>query len=135
VQTAAAHRGEQNALSRQGLERLSQIATLILAVAVLAMAAAIASMLWQRRPRLAKLRLEGFNRSELWRTVLLESALLVGVGCLAGALVGLCGQQLLDRTLASVINFPVVTSVALPSALLGFATVALAAMLIVALPG
>ena len=41
VQTAEAHAAEQNALSRQGLERLTQIATLILVVAVLAMAAAI----------------------------------------------------------------------------------------------
>ena len=69
VQTAQAHAAEQNALSRQGLQRLSQIATLILVVAVLAMAAAIGNMVWQRRPRLAKLKLEGFPRRELWRTI------------------------------------------------------------------
>ena len=77
VQSAAAHAAEQNALSRQGLQRLTQIATLILAVAVLAMAAAIGNMVWQRRPRLAKLKLEGFPARELWRTILLESALLL----------------------------------------------------------
>ena len=108
VQTAQAHAAEQNALSRQGLQRLTQIATLILVVAVLAMAAAIGNMVWQRRPRLAKLKLEGFPRGELWRTILLESALLLAVGCLTGALFGLYGQQLLDRALANVINFPVV---------------------------
>ena len=135
VQTAAAHEAEQNALSRQGLDRLTQIATLILAVAVLAMAAAIGSMLAQRRPRLAKLKLEGFARAELWRTTLLESALLVGTGCLAGALFGLYGEQLLDRALANVINFPVVHSLALIPAILSVLVVALAALAIVAIPG
>jgi putative ABC transport system permease protein len=135
VQTASAHAAEQNALSRQGLQRLSQIATLILAVAVLAMSAAIGSMVWQRRPRLAKLKLEGFPRGELWRTILLESVLLISVGCVVGALFGLYGQQLLDRALASVINFPVVYSIAVPSAVSSLAIVTAAAALIVAIPG
>ena len=74
------------------------------------MAAAMGNMVWQRRPRLAKLKLEGFPRAELWRTILLESFLLLGVGCLSGAVFGLYGQQLLDRALANVINFPVVYS-------------------------
>jgi putative ABC transport system permease protein len=135
VQRARAHEAEQNALSRQGLARLTQIATLILVVAVLAMAAAIANMLWQRRPRLAKLKLEGFPRAELWRTVLLESLLLLGVGCLTGAAFGLYGQQLLDRALANVINFPVVYSLAALSALASLAIVTVAAALIIAIPG
>jgi putative ABC transport system permease protein len=135
VQTAAAHAAEQNALSRQGLQRLTQIATLILAVAVLAMAAAIGNMVWQRRPRLAKLKLEGFPRTELWRTILLESVVLLTVGCLTGALFGLYGQQLLDRALANVINFPVVYSVAAVSALVSVAIVAITAALIIAIPG
>ena len=135
VQSARAHAGEQDALSRQGLERLNQIATLILVVAVLAMAAAIGNMLWQRRPRLAKLKLEGFPRAQLWRTILLESALLLAVGCLSGAIFGLYGQQLLDRALANVINFPVVYSVAVLSAFVSVAIVAAAALLIIAIPG
>jgi putative ABC transport system permease protein len=135
VQTAQAHAAEQNALSRQGLQRLTQIATLILVVAVLAMAAAIGNMVWQRRPRLAKLKLEGFPRGELWRTILLESVLLLAVGCLTGALFGLCGQQLLDRALANVINFPVVYSLAILSALLSLAIVTAAALTIIAIPG
>jgi putative ABC transport system permease protein len=135
VQSAQAHADEQNALSRQGLERLSQIATLILVVAVLAMAAAIGNMVWQRRPRLAKLKLEGFPRTELWRTVLLESLLLLAVGCLTGAILGLYGQQLLDRALANVINFPVVYSIAVVSAGLSLAIVTVAALLVIASPG
>jgi putative ABC transport system permease protein len=135
VQSAQAHADEQNALSRQGLQRLTQIATLILVVAVLAMAAAIGNMVWQRRPRLAKLKLEGFHRGELWRTILMESILLLAVGCVAGALFGLYGQQLLDRALANVINFPVVYSVAFVSALVSLAIVTAAAAAIVAIPG
>ncbi|HEX3519478.1 MAG TPA: ABC transporter permease [Solirubrobacteraceae bacterium] len=135
VQSAQAHADEQNALSRQGLQRLTQIATLILVVAVLAMAAAIGNMVWQRRPRLAKLKLEGFPRGELWRTILVESILLLAVGCLAGAVFGLYGQQLLDHALANVINFPVVYSVAFVSALVSLVIVTLAAAVIVAIPG
>jgi putative ABC transport system permease protein len=135
VQSAQAHANEQDALSRQGLQRLSQIATLILVVAVLAMAAAIGNLVWQRRPRLAKLKLEGFPRTELWRTILLESLLLLAVGCFTGAIFGLYGQQLLDRALANVINFPVVYSVAVVSAILSLAIVAVAALLIIAIPG
>jgi putative ABC transport system permease protein len=135
VQSAHAHGNEQNALSRQGLQRLTQIATLILVVAVLAMAAAIGNMVWQRRPRLAKLKLEGFPRGELWRTILMESILLLAVGCVAGAVFGLYGQQLLDRALANVINFPVVYSIAFVSALVSLAIVTAAAAAIVAVPG
>ena len=64
--------------------RLTEIATLILILAALAMAAAMGAMVWQRRPRLAKLKLEGLRPPELWRTILLESLLLLGVGCPTG---------------------------------------------------
>lgn len=135
VQTAEEHAARQRALSRQGLERLTQIATLILIAAVLAMAAAMGNMVWQRRPRLAKLKLEGFPRVELWHTILLESLLLLGVGCISGAAVGLYGQQLLDRALANVINFPVVYSFGVLVALVSLALVTAAAVAIVAIPG
>ncbi|HEV3323153.1 MAG TPA: FtsX-like permease family protein [Solirubrobacteraceae bacterium] len=135
VQTAEEHAAQQRALSRQGLERLTQIATLILIAAVLAMAAAMGNMVWQRRPRLAKLKLEGFPRAELWRTILLESLLLLGVGCVSGAVFGLYGQQLLDRALANVVNFPVVYSFGIVVALASLALVTAAAVAIVAIPG
>jgi putative ABC transport system permease protein len=135
VETAEQHADQQRALSRQGLERLTQIATLILIAAVLAMAAAMGNMVWQRRPRLAKLKLEGFPRAELWRTILLESLLLLGVGCLSGAVFGLYGQQLLDRALANVINFPVVYSFGALVAVSSLALVTAAAVAIVAIPG
>ncbi|HST56195.1 MAG TPA: FtsX-like permease family protein [Solirubrobacteraceae bacterium] len=134
VQSADRHAGEQRALSRVALARLSQIATLILLVAVLAMAAAMGAMVWQRRPRLAKLKLEGLPRAELWRTILLESVLLLCVGCLTGASFGLYGQQLADRALVSVVNFPVVYSVTALNALESLVLVVGAALALLALP-
>jgi putative ABC transport system permease protein len=135
AQTAEEHASQQRALSRQALARLTQIATLILTVAVLAIAAATGAMVWQRRPRLAKLKLEGLPRTELWQTILLESLVLLGVGCLTGAIFGLYGQQLADRALANTINFPVVHSVTALSALESLLIVTAAALAIIAIPG
>jgi len=135
AQSAQARTAAQSALSRQALARLTQIAALIPIVAVLAMAAAISAMIWQRRPRLAKLKLEGLPRAELWGTILLESALLVGVGCLTGAVFGLYGQQLADRALAQTINFPIVHSVTALSATSSLALMTATALAILAIPG
>jgi putative ABC transport system permease protein len=125
AQTAQQHADKLRAITRQGLTRLSQIATLILVAAVMAMAAAMGAMIWQRRPRLAKLKLEGFPPNELWHTILLESVILLGV----------FGQQLLDRALNIVINYPVVSSVGVVVALSSLALVTAAAVLMVAIPG
>ncbi len=135
VQTAAQHAARQSALSRQALARLTQIATLIPIAAVLAMAAAMGAMIWQRRPRLAKLKLEGLPRIDLWYTILLESLLLLGVGCLTGAIFGLYGQQLADRALADTVNFPIVYSVTAVTALSSLALVTATALAILAIPG
>jgi putative ABC transport system permease protein len=67
VQSAEQHAARQRALSRAGLARLTQIAVLIMIGAVLAMAAAMGTMVWQRRPRLAKLKLEGLGSRRRWR--------------------------------------------------------------------
>jgi putative ABC transport system permease protein len=135
VQTAAQHIALQSSLSREALANLTQIAALIPIAAVLAMAAAMGALIWQRRPRLAKLKLEGLPRAELWRTILLESLLLVGVGCLTGAIFGLYGQQLADRALANAIGFPVVYSVTALTGLESLALVSATALAILAIPG
>ncbi len=135
AQTSEHHANTLRTITRQGLERLSQIATLILVAAVMAMAAAMGAMIWQRRPRLAKLKLEGFPHRELWYTIVLESLMLLGVGCFSGAVFGLFGQQLLDRALNIVINYPVVSSVGVIVALSSLALVTASAVLMVAIPG
>lgn len=135
VQSASEHATLQRALSNQALARLSQIATVILLASVLAIATTIGAMIWQRRARIASLKLDGLRRMQLWRVILLESGLLLGAGCLAGALFGLYAQQLADRALAETIGFPVVHSLASPQALLSVVFVVGAALLALALPG
>jgi putative ABC transport system permease protein len=92
-------------------------------------------MVWQRRARLAKLKLEGLARAQLWRTILLESLLLLGTGCITGALFGLYGQHLADRALAQTINFPVAHSLSPLPALASLGLVIATALAVLALPG
>ena len=108
VQSAYEREQAYRSTQRQGLSRLSQIAALVLIAAALAMAAAMGAMIWQRRPRLAGMKVDGFDQGELWRALLCESALLLGAGCSIGAVFGLYGQLLLSHALVSVTGFPVV---------------------------
>ncbi len=135
VQTAEERSASQETLDERALARLTEIATLIPIFAVLAMAAAIGAMVWQRRPRLAKLKLEGIARAQLWRTILLENLLLLGAGCATGMLFGLYGQHLADRALAHTINFPVAGTLNPLPALASLGLVIATALAILALPG
>jgi putative ABC transport system permease protein len=135
VQTAAQRERQQRAASRQGLSRLSEISTLVLIAAVLAMAAAMGNMISQRRPRLARLKLDGFSDLVVWRTLMLESILLVGSGCSIGVVFGLYGQVLGSRAILSVTGFPVVFSFGLLLALASFVLVTVVAVAIAAIPG
>jgi putative ABC transport system permease protein len=121
--------------SRQGLSRLTQISILVLISAMLAMAAAMGGMIWQRRPALAALKVHGFPEGELWRALLLESGLLLGTGCLIGAVFGLYGQVLLSRALEAITGFPVFYSTAGLVALGILALVTVVAVAMLALPG
>ncbi len=121
--------------TRQALSRLTQIGRLVLIAAVLAMAGAMGSMIWQRRPQLAYIKRQGYKRGVLWRALLCESALLLGAGCSLGALFGIYGQLLLSHALAAVTGFPVIVSAAGWTALSSFALVSAAAVAILALPG
>jgi putative ABC transport system permease protein len=135
VQTAARHEQNDIAAQRQGLARLTQIAALVLVAAALAMAAAMGAMIWQRRSRLAGMKVDGFAQGELWRALLWETVLLMGVGCFIGAVFGLYGQLVLSHALVSVTGFPVVFSIGIPVAIVSPAIVATIALAMVALPG
>lgn len=135
VQTSAERERRDRATTRQGLSRLTQIANLILVAAALAMAAAMGGMIWQRRRRLADLKLAGISHRELWRALLLESAFLLAIGSAVGAAYGLYGEQLLNRALKSVTGFPVDSSLGLLVALLSFAVVVSVACLVAMVPG
>jgi putative ABC transport system permease protein len=135
VQSAYQREQAYRSTQRQGLSRLSEIAALVLIAAALAMAAAMGAMIWQRRPRLAGMKVDGFDQGELWRALLCESALLLGAGCSIGAVFGLYGQLLLSHALVSVTGFPVVFAVGVPIAVGIFAIVTAIAVAMAALPG
>ncbi len=137
LMTQSGYQREQvyRSTQRQGLSRLSDIAVLVLVAAALAMAAAMGAMIWQRRSRLASMKVDGFDQGELWRALLCESALLLGAGCSIGAVFGLYGQLLLSHALVSVTGFPVVFAIGIPIAISIFAIVTAIAVAIAALPG
>jgi putative ABC transport system permease protein len=135
VETASARVRRQRDTSRAGLSRLTGISILVLVSSVLAMAASMAGLVWQRRPSFAALKLHGLGEGVLWRALLIEGTLLLGAGCLAGVLFGLIGQVLLDRALASVTGFPVVYEVAGATALQVLALLTGAAVAVLSLPG
>jgi putative ABC transport system permease protein len=135
VETARRREQSLRAASRQGLSRLTQIATLVLIATVLAMSIAMGTMIWQRRPRLARMKVQGYERGVLWRALLFESALLLGAGCLIGAAFGIYGQLLISHALATVTGFPIVYSAGGLVAITSFALVSVLAVMIVALLG
>jgi putative ABC transport system permease protein len=135
IETVDARRERHFEAARQGLSRLTQISALVLGAAVLAMATAMGGVLWQRRPTLAGLKVDGFTEFELWRALLLESLVLLGAGCVAGAAFGLGGQVMLSRGLVAITGFPVFyePGVALAAGIL--ALVIAVALVMLALPG
>ncbi|MFI4991197.1 MAG: FtsX-like permease family protein [Solirubrobacterales bacterium] len=135
VETAGQRERRQFSTATQALSRLQQIRTLVVIAAVLAMAAAMGAMIWQRRMRIADMKVDGFSRVVLWRALLWESAILLGIGCGLGAAFGIYGQLLLTRALSVVTGFPVIESSPVQAALGNFALITLVAVAIVAVPG
>lgn len=135
IVTAAERAAQQRAGSRAALSRLAQIATLVLVSAVLAMASAMGGLIWQRRPFLAGIKVEGYSTATMWRALLIEAGVLIGVGCVVGGTFGLLGQSLLSRALTSVTGFPVIYTTAALSAVITSVAVMLAAVAIVAALG
>lgn len=107
VSTANAREKRIDALTSEGLSRLGEISTLLIIAAILAMASALGSSIWQRRPSLAALRLSGVSARRLRRILLTESLLMLSAGCVTGAIAGICGQVVIDGYLRHVTGFPV----------------------------
>jgi putative ABC transport system permease protein len=135
VQTAGEREQQWKTGSRQGLAQLTQIATLVLIAAVLAMAGVMSSMILQRRDQLAYIKRQGFTRGLLWRAVFIQSAILLGAGCLIGAAFGIYGQLVISHALATVTGFPIVIGTRTTVALGSSVVVSAAALAIVAIPG
>ena len=107
----------------------------MLLTAALAMAIAITASIWQRRPGIATLRLSGVRRTRLYQALLIETGLLLLIGCVTGAAFALLGVPLLDRWLTSLTGFPVVHSTGIGAVLTSLAVVTLAALALTILPG
>lgn len=135
VETGPEHSLRQRTSASGGLTRLEQIASLTLIAAVLAMASAMAALLWQRRPTVARQKLDGYGTGTMWRSLAVESGALFVTGCLAGAAFGLFGQVLFSRGLETISGFPVTVEIRIGVAATSFALVTLAAMVVVAVPG
>ncbi|MFI5004540.1 MAG: FtsX-like permease family protein [Solirubrobacterales bacterium] len=135
VLTAKARETAIDNSASEGLGQLGEISTLLVLAAILAMAAALGSSIWQRRKSLAELRLEGAPRRQIRLVLLVESTLMLSAGCLTGALAGIYGQVVIDSYLKHVTGFPVagVATGARPIEI--FALVIAAVLLIVSLPG
>jgi putative ABC transport system permease protein len=135
AETAQQRDALQRTASRQGLGRLSQISTLVLLAGLLATVTAMGAMIWQRRRRFARLKVQGYATGVLWTALICESASLLVVGCLLGALLGVYGQLLLSHALLSVTGMPVIFSSHAILAIGSFLLVTLAGAAIVAVPG
>jgi putative ABC transport system permease protein len=132
--SARAREASIDALIGEGLSRLQEISTLLLLAATIAMAAALSSAIWQRRVSLATLRLSGVRPARIRTILVVESALMLGAGCITGVLAGLYGQLAIDAYLRHVTGFPVASLSASPRPVEILALVIAAVLAIVALP-
>lgn len=107
VLTSQTRETDINTSASEGLGQLGQISTLLVLAAILAMAAALVSSVWQRRVSLSGQRLEGTPQRRLRLILLTESTLMLSAGCLTGAVAGVYGQAVIDRYLKHVAGFPV----------------------------
>jgi putative ABC transport system permease protein len=135
VETAGHRAGRQSSASQGGLSRLRQIAQLTLLAAVLAMGAAMTGLLWQHRPIVGELKLDGLTTGLMWRSLLVETAVLFGVGAVAGGVFGLLGQRLCTRGVQVVTGFPVIDGLRVGVAAATVGVVIGASLLAVLVPG
>ena len=135
VQTYREREAQTDSNARQGLQSLGQIALLLLLAGALAVAASLSAVVWQRRMRLAAMKNQGFDHWQLWRSLILESAIVLSIGCLVGAILGVYGHALADRWLRLTTGFPAPFSIGWPQVFLTLALVASIALTVMALPG
>jgi putative ABC transport system permease protein len=135
VQTNAARAAQADALAREGLSRLTQIALLLRVAAAIAIAAAMGASIWQRRRSLASLRIQSFRPSQLRLILLWESVLVLATGAVTGAAAGLYGHSLFDRYLRDATGFPAPFSTAAPQILATVGVIVGTALIALAIPG
>ena len=135
VRTSSERDRQSESSARQGLETLAEISTLLLIAAGLAVASALSAAVWQRRARLASLKIQGYDSAQLWRALLLESAITVGVGCIIGGIIGVYGHALAGRWLTLTTGFPAPFAVAPGQVALTLTLITAVALTVIAIPG
>jgi putative ABC transport system permease protein len=135
VQTQAQSAARADASARQGLRTLSDISTMLLIAAALAVAAALSTTVWQRRARLASLKIQGYHAGQLWLGLLLESVVMIVLGSLIGAVVGVYGHALAAHWLTITTGFPAPFALGGAHVFLTFGLVIAIATVVISLPG
>ncbi len=135
TQTFREREAQTDASARQGLQSLGEIAMLLLIAGGLAIAASLSAVIWQRRARLAAMKIQGFDHWQLWRSLIIESTIVLAIGCSDGAILGVYGHALADRWLRLTTGFPAPFAVGWPQVFLTLVLVAGIALAVVALPG
>jgi putative ABC transport system permease protein len=135
AETSSERRARDYAVINQGLSRLTQIKLLVLLASGLALAGAMTSLIWQRRERIAAIRVQGYSPLVLWQWLCIESVLMLGTGCCMGAIFGIAGQLLLSHALAAVTGFPISLGVETTAIAVSFAWAAAIALTIITVPG
>lgn len=135
VQTRAQREAQFDGTVRQAVRTLGEISTVLLVAAALAVALALSAAIWQRRRRLAALKTQGFTSRQLWRSLLLEGSIVLSVGCVDGAVLGVYGHALAARWLKLTTGFPAPFSLGELDLLLTVALLGGIALSVIALPG
>jgi putative ABC transport system permease protein len=135
VQTSAEVQAAYREVSREALARLTQIFTLLLIAAALAMASAMATAIWERRRRLAALKVQGFSHRQLWRALLHETGFVLAIGCGVGTLMGFYGHLITSRYLELTLGYSAPFALGGKQVVLAVAIVAGTAYAVAALPG
>ncbi len=135
VQTVGEREAQADKDLRQGLSALGQISVLLLVTGALAVAASLGSAIWQRRARLAAMKTWGYDHLQLWRSLLLECVMLLAIGCVEGAILGVYGRAFADRWLRATTDFPAPFAIGGEGVLLTLVLVIGIAMTVLAVAG
>ncbi len=135
VQTAGERQAQYRELTRQGLARLDQIATLLLIAAALAMASAMGTAVWERRRRISALKVQGFDHRQLWRALMEETGFVLAVGSVVGAAAGVYGHVLASRYLEVTTGYPTPFVLGVWNVITAVALVVGIALAVAAFPG
>lgn len=135
VQTRAQREAQFDGTARQAVKTLGEISTVLLVAAAIAVALALSAAIWQRRRRLAALKTQGFTSRQLWRSLLLEGTIVLGVGCTDGAILGVYGHALAGRWLKLTTGFPAPFALGEIGLLLTVGLLGGIALSVIAIPG